>query len=225
MGQPAMHRIADALRLRIVTARLAPGTHLNQAEIAVDHGVSRIPVRDALQALAAEGLVDLKPSGATVAAMSPADLDELYELRGLIEPRTTAMGVHALGRTELRAMRQAHEVMVGTRDRMEWLDANARFHRAIYERSGRPRWIAHVESLRSQTDRYLHLHLAVIGTTGHLHDEHAAILRAAEARDAAAVEDLTRRHLQTSHDFILECLAPTDRTEQGSPEPRHEQAG
>ena len=213
-----MHRVAEALRVQIATALLAPGTHLNQSEIAESHGVSRIPVRDALQALAAEGLVVLKPSGATVSAMSPADLDELYELRGLVEPRTTAMGVHALGRADLRVMRQCHEAMLAAADRITWLEANARFHRTVYERSGRPRWIALVESLRSQTDRYLHLPLAVIGTTSRLHDEHERILMAVEAQDAGAVEVLTRQHLQNSHEFILEHLGTAEK------DGNHEQA-
>lgn len=224
MGVPAMRRVADALRLQIVTARLAPGTHLNQADLAADHGVSRIPVRDALQALSAEGLVDLGPSGATVSAMSVADLEELYELRGLVEPRTTALAVHALGRMDLRTMRDCHEIMTGTTDRRTWLDANTRFHRTIYARSGRPRWIALIESLRSQTDRYLHLHLAAIGQADRLHEEHRLILEAAEARDAERLEDLTRRHLQSSHDFILEHLAASDRGEPPCPGEHHEQA-
>lgn len=212
MTVTAMQRVAEALRQRIINAELAPGTHLNQAGIAADHGVSRIPVRDALQTLSAEGLVDLRPSGATVAAMSVPDLDELYELRGLVEPRTTALGVPMLRRMDFRTMRDCHETMVRTTDRLEWLDANTRFHRTVYEKSGRPRWIALIESLRSQTDRYLHLHLAVIGGTYHLHEEHGQILEAAEARDAARVEALTRLHLQSSHDFILELLA-SDRGE------------
>lgn len=224
MGTPAMQRVAEALRLQIVTAQIAPGTHLNQTDIAADHGVSRIPVRDALQALSAEGLVDLKPSGATVSAMSPADLDELYELRGLIEPRTTALAVQALGRLDLLTMRTCHETMLSTTSRSAWLDANTRFHRTMYEKSGRPRWIALIESLRGQTDRYLHLHLAVIGKTGHLHEEHEQILEAAEARDAAGVEGLTRRHLQSSHDFILEYLAASERGGLQSPGELHEQA-
>lgn len=219
-----MQQVADALRHRIVVAGLAPGTHLNQAEIAGDHGVSRIPVRDALQALAAEGLVELRSSGAVVSAMSPADLDELYDLRGLVEPRATALGVPATGRADLRLMRDCHAEMAGTSDRRAWLKANARFHRALYEKCGRPRWIALVESLRSQTDRYLHLHLAAIGNTGHLHDEHERILGAVEARDAAAVEALTRRHLQSTHDFILEDLAAPGRAMSRKAD-RHEQAG
>lgn len=225
MAGSAMRAVADALRLQIVTARLAPGTHLNQTEIAVDHAVSRIPVRDALLALAGEGLVELRASGATVAAMSPADLDELYELRGLVEPRTTALGVHAIGRADIRLMRECHSVMAGTTDRIAWLDANARFHRAVYGKSGRPRWIALIESLRSQTDRYLHLHLAAIGDTAHLHDEHERILAAVESRDAAAVEALTALHLRSSHDHILEYLAAAERGASSKADPHDEQAG
>jgi DNA-binding GntR family transcriptional regulator len=214
MGQSAMARVTEALRARIVTAKLAPGTHLHQADIASEYGVSRIPIRDALQALAGEGLVDLKPAGATVSAMSSTDLNELYELRGMIEPGTTALGVPALGRLEIRQMRDLHALMTQSSDRLVWLDANTRFHRTVYSRSNRPRSIHLIESLRSQTDRYLHLHLSVIGDTKHIHDEHEAILDALEARDAAAVEELTRQHLQTSHDFILEYLiASTDQAE------------
>lgn len=210
MAPSAMRRITDALRARIVTARLAPGTHLHQADIAQEFGVSRIPVRDALQALAGEGLVDLTSAGALVSPMSVAVLDELYELRGLVEPRATGLGVPALGRSDLRIMRECHAAMRETTDPVIWLDANTTFHKTIYEKSGRPRWISLIESLRSQTDRYLHLHLTVIGSIGHLRDEHGEILDAAEARDAALVETLTRRHLRSSHDFILEYLAASE---------------
>jgi DNA-binding GntR family transcriptional regulator len=185
--------------------------HLHQAEIAAEFGLSRIPVRDALQALAAEGLVDLSPAGAMVSPMSVAVLDELYELRGLLEPRATALGVAALGRSDLRLMRDCDAEMRTTADPVTWLEANARFHRILYGKSGRPRLIQLVEQLRRQADRYLHLHLAVIGGAAHLHEEHGLILAAAEARDARGVEDLTRRHLQSTHDFILEYLADADR--------------
>lgn len=201
-----MARVTEALRTRIVTAKLGPGTHLHQADIAAEYGVSRIPIRDALQALAGEGLVDLGPNGATVSMMSVADLNELYELRSMVEPRTTALGVPALGRHDILQMRELHALMRQSTDMLVWMDANVRFHRTVYARSGRPRSIDLIESLRSQTDRYLHLHLAVIGDSAHLHDEHEAILGAVEARDAAAVEQLTRLHLQSSHDFILEYL-------------------
>lgn len=213
MAPSAMRRVADKLRTRIVLAKIAPGTHLQQAELAREFGMSRIPVRDALMALAAEGLVDLTSVGARVSAMSVDVLDELYGLRSLVEPRATALGVPALGRSDFRAMREHHATMETTLDPSHWLETNAAFHRIMYGKSGRQRWITLVETLRRQTDRYLHLHIAVIGNTEHLREEHALILAAAEARDAARVEDLTRNHLQSSHDFILEYLAAAEAVE------------
>lgn len=220
MSLSATRRVADILRDDIVTARLAPGSHLHQTEIAGRFGVSRIPVRDALQALAGEGLVDLTPTKAVVSAMSIADLDELYELRGLVEPRATALGVAGLGRSDLRRMRETDAIMCETEDPTAWLEANALFHRILYERSGRPRWSQLIESLRSQTDRYLHLHLNATGGSRRLCDEHGLILSAAEAGDAAQVEDLTRAHLRSSHDFILELLEAAEGTHQTSLEER-----
>lgn len=202
----ATRRIVETLRDEIVTARLAPGSHLHQTEIAGRFGVSRIPVRDALQTLAGEGLVDLTPARALVSAMSASDLDELYELRGLVEPRASALGVAALGRSDLRRMHESDTMMRETEDPALWLEANTQFHRILYEKSGRPRWIKLIEELRSQTDRYLHLHLSATNGGQRLCDEHAQILRAAEAGDAFTVETLTQAHLRSSHDFILELL-------------------
>lgn len=215
MSASATQRVISELRDDIVTAKLAPGMHLHQTELAGRFSISRIPVRDALQLLAGEGLVELTGAGARVSSMSVADLDELYELRGLVEPRATGLGVPRLGRSDLRTLRDADAAMRGTTDLVEWLQANTLFHRTIYEKSGRPRWTQLIESLRSQTDRYLHLHLAVIGGSDRLCDEHGDILAAVEAGDSGAVEELTRAHLRSSHDFILEHLVAAERSAAG----------
>lgn len=216
MSVSSTHRVTSKLRDEIVTAKLAPGMHLNQSDLAERFGISRIPVRDALHALAGEGLVDLTSGGALVSAMSVADLDELYELRGLVEPRATALGIASLGRSDLRLLREAELLMQETTDPARWLEANTLFHRTMYEKSGRVRWTQLIESLRSQTDRYLHLHLTVIGGSERLCDEHAQILKAAETGDAPTVETLTREHLRSSHDFILEHLVASDRSAAGT---------
>jgi hypothetical protein len=63
-----------------------------------------------------------------------------------------------------------------------------------------------VEQLRRLTDRYLYMHLEVIGQTEHLHAEHVGILEAVESGDAGLTAELTRQHLATSHDYILSYL-------------------
>lgn len=203
----AVSRVVADLRASILDGRLAPGTPLSQVRLATDHGVSRIPVRDALQVLAGEGLVDLD-AGATavVTGMSIAELQELYEMRVALEPVATQIAVPNVGRAEVLQMRRLLGVMTTTDEPAEWLAANALFHAAVYQRSNRPRMVDLVERLRKLTDRYLHLHLRVIGDIEHLHEEHSQILGAVEAGDAEGTARLTRVHLETSHDFILRFL-------------------
>lgn len=200
-----MTGVLDTLRTRIVTGELQPGSRLNQAQLADALGVSRIPVRDALQALEGEGLVTLNGrAGAMVTPMSVADLQELYELRGAIEPLASRLATANLGRAHLLRMEQLQATMEATDDEVDWLAANTAFHATLYQRSNRPRMVRLVESLRRQTDRYLHLSLTVISE--HVHAEHRRIVDATRRGDAAAVEALTRAHLETAHELILRYL-------------------
>ncbi len=209
-SESAGSRVAQGLRDRLRTGALAPGTVLSQAEIAAEYGVSRIPVRDALHILSTEGLVDLGVSGAVVTGLSIAELQELYELREAVEPVVTAIAVPNVGRAETTQM-------AGLAERMEteglgaaeWLEANAAFHALIYTRADRPRMVELTEQLRRLTDRYVYLHLEVIGDVGHLHEEHRQILAAVRRGDPREVAELTRLHLETSHEFILRYLLST----------------
>src|SRR5574341_2129525 len=97
--------VVARLRERILSNELGPGTRLNQADLAVELGVSRIPVRDALHQLAAEGLVLLRGrAGATVGELSIADLQELYELREAVEPLASRLATVNIGRAHLLRM-------------------------------------------------------------------------------------------------------------------------
>jgi len=208
--QSAGSRVARALRDRLRTGTLPPGTLLSQSDIAAEYGVSRIPVRDALHVLAAEGLVTLGVAGAVVTGLSIRELQELYEMREAIEPVVTAIAVPNVGRagtTQMAALLDRMESEgIGP---AEWLESNAAFHALIYTRADRPRMIELTEQLRRLTDRYVYLHLEVIGDVEHLHREHRQILAAVQRGDPREVADLTRVHLETSHDFILRYLLRT----------------
>ena len=209
-GESAGSRVARGLRDRLLTGALPPGAVLSQSDIAVEYGVSRIPVRDALHLLAGEGLVDLGVSSAVIAGLSIPELQELYELRGAVEPVVTAIAVSNVGRAEVTKMAALSLVMESDRTTTtEWLDAHARFHALIYCRADRPRMVTLTEQLRRLTDRYLYLHLDVIGDVEHLHVEHRQILAAVRKSDPGEVAELTRLHLETSHDFILRHLLST----------------
>lgn len=200
-------RVVAELRKDILTGVLPPGTPLSQVRLAKTYGVSRVPIRDALQTLAAEGLLDhATGTTAVVRSISVEELQELYEMRESIEPVATRLAVPNVGRAEVLKMRRLLEVMAATNDPGVWLPANNEFHGAVYRQANRPRMIVLVDQLRKLTDRYLHLHLEVIGNTEHLHEEHIGIFEAVQRGDADAAMELTRNHLETSHDFILQYL-------------------
>ena len=220
-AESAGSRVARGLRDRLRTGALPPGTVLSQAEIAAEYGTSRIPVRDALHILSTEGLVELGVAGAAVTGLSIAELQELYEMREAIEPVVTAIAVPNVGRAEVAQMAALAEQMETEGiSPADWLEANARFHALVYERADRPRMVALTEQLRRLTDRYVYLHLDVIGDVEHLHDEHRRILAAVRWGAPREVADLTRLHLETSHDFILRYLLRTARSGGADPSGR-----
>jgi len=99
--------VATELRQRIMSGQAPPGAVLNQSKLATELGVSRVPIRDALQSLAGTGLVVLNGrSGATVAPMSVSDLDEVFALRHTLEPLAARLAVPNLRRVDLMRMEE-----------------------------------------------------------------------------------------------------------------------
>ncbi|BBX02051.1 GntR family transcriptional regulator [Mycolicibacterium moriokaense] len=200
-------RIAAQLRTEILHGDLAPGSKLAQVGLAERFGVSRIPVRDALAILTGEGLVQpLSNATAVVTRMSVEELQELYDLRVAIEPRTTEIAVPNVGRADILYMRKQLAIMSAPVDARTWLAANTEFHAAVYRRANRPRTVELIEQLRRLTDRYVFMHLEVSEQGRHIGAEHDDILAAVERGDAAMTARLTREHLARAHDSILGYL-------------------
>lgn len=198
------------IRRWILTHELPSGTRLNQSLLATRLGVSRIPVRDAVRLLAGEGLVELSVRGApTVASLSVSDLQELYELREAIEPLACRIAMPNVGRAQLLTMSECLLTMDRIDSSDRWLFAHARFHQQIYGQSGRPRMVSLVENLRQQAERYLRMHLEQPQSV-HLRAEHRNLMAAAVDGNANRVEELTRNHLQSSHESILGHLLEGD---------------
>lgn len=212
--ESAAARVAGDLRERVCSGAVGPGTALSQAALAEEYGVSRIPVRDALQVLASEGLVDLRGATALVTPLTIDDLQELYELREAVEPVATRLAVPRVGRAAIARMAQLLAVMDDrSLDPGTWVESNAAFHAEVYTLAGRPRMVALVEQLRRLTDRYVYFHLDVVGKAGHLQQEHRQILDAVRAQDATAAAELTRAHLASSHAVVLDYLLAQEQGE------------
>ena len=107
----------ELIRQAIVDGRLEPGRRLKEEELARELGISRTPVREALLMLQAEGLVDAAPNrGATVRSHAAEDLDDLYQLRALLEGYATRRA----------ATRLSDEAIDGLRESCERFDGLAR---------------------------------------------------------------------------------------------------
>ena len=130
----ASHRIAESLRTAILDGSYQPGERIRQEEVAARSGASRIPVREALRMLAAEGLVMLVAnSGAWVTRLTMAECAELYLIRERLEPLLLRSSMPRLGEAETGRLAELTEAMeaAGT-DVDAFLRADREFHLSSY---------------------------------------------------------------------------------------------
>jgi len=201
-----VQRVAAEFRNLVTTGAIPPGVRLSQTELATRFGVSRIPLREVLQGLAGEGLIQLDDGGGvTVPPLSAAELQEIYEIREAVEPLLTRIAVPNVGRAEVLRMRAVRERMRNITSTAEWVMLNNEFHAIPYACAGRPRLLRLVEQYRMLADRYIYV-LVEVGSASTLNDQHDAILDAVAAGDAQRAAELTRAHLAEGHDFVLKYL-------------------
>ena len=203
--------LAEQLRGRILAGELAQGTALRQDALARQYGVSRIPLREALRRLEAEGLVRIEPNkGAVVADFRPEEIGELFEMRAALESDLLAAAVPLLERADLKeaaAALDAYEAALDRRQVADWGALNWRFHSALYRAAGRPRWLELVAQLNRQTDRFVRLQLALTGALDRARSEHRAILQLAQGGEAVTAAALVRWHILEAGRMLVVALA------------------
>jgi DNA-binding GntR family transcriptional regulator len=218
-------QIAERLRKDVLAGRLAAGARLSQEALAAQFNVSRVPIRDALLQLQAEGLVVAQPrAGSTVAELSAADLEELYDMRLALEPPVARLATPRLRDGDLAEMRSHLDVMSSSGELSgEWFTAHAAFHHTLNAPSGRERMCALVDSLRAQTERYLRVYRVALQRADELGAEHELIYKTASDGDAAGVAAAVHEHLVLVRDPMLAYLRSLRPAEQES-EPGEEAA-
>ncbi|MBS1678272.1 MAG: GntR family transcriptional regulator [Actinobacteria bacterium] len=191
---------AEVIRARIVSGQFAPGEIYSANTIAEQLGVSATPIREAMLDLANAGLVEpIRNRGFRILTMEDKDLDEVGELRLLLEPSAMLMVVERAEDAELEALTPAVEKIEATaeeRDVAAFLVADKRFHSALLELTRNERLARLVGQLRDQT-RLLGLQpLAFEGKLFASAHEHRELLEHLCARDGAAAEKLMRSHVE-----------------------------
>ncbi len=202
---------ADALRQRILDGVYPAGTPLRQEALAAELGVSRIPLREGLRRLEAEGLVTVLPHrGAMVASLPMDEVAELFELRAMLEEDLVRRALpHFTPADDLALKRHAlaFEQAVATDQTAAWGEANRQFHFALYAPAARPLTLDTLSRLHAQCDRFLRLQLILTRGTARAVKEHRAILAAARARHIDTTARLVRDHILTAGMALTEALA------------------
>jgi DNA-binding GntR family transcriptional regulator len=199
--------IADTLREEILRGEVAPGQALRQEELAERFGVSRLPVRDALLRLEAQGLVHVYPNrGAFVISLSADEITEIYEMRILLEGDIIERAVSRMTPEHWRQIDAAHAEATRTAGGPEWVEGDWKFHRALYEPAARPRQLTMIEQLRSTVARYSRAYDALPTRTSEWLADHDAILEACRARAAVAAKQRVVLHLRRALELVVARL-------------------
>ena len=189
----------------LLRGALPPGTRIRQDALATELGVSKIPVREALQRLSAVGLLQFETNrGATVPAMSVAEAHENSVLRTAIEVELLRVAVPKLTIVDLAEA----ELALGSAE-MGVTESNWAFHRALYRASGWARGLAIVEILHAAVAPYVLLYIESLGGAQDSDAEHAALLEACRTGDIEMAISLLRSHLSDASDAVIGFLDKT----------------
>ncbi|KJL31003.1 GntR family transcriptional regulator [Microbacterium azadirachtae] len=196
--QPESTRIASWLRDAILDGVRAPGGRLIERDLAAEFGVSRVPVRDALKVLVAEGLVELRPhTWAVVREFTDADLADLDEVRAVLEPLAFRLAAERHRRDGLARLQRSLELEeTGARsgDGIGSRRAAADFHEIVTDLAENRLLSDMMKGIRSRLRWALSQH----DDLQHISGEHVELFEAIKARDAERAAELAASHVESS---------------------------
>ena len=207
---PLHANVYDDLRRRMITGKIAPGVALSTRGIALQMGVSQMPVRDALSRLAAEGAVEIRSKRRIIVPlMTPERLGEIMRCRMLLEPEAAVQALPFIDAALLGQLEAADaqvDAALASGDVDDYMENNARFHFLIY-RAGAHNGIFTrlIETLWLQFGPLMRVVYGRVGTVA-LVDQHAAALGAIVRRDAAALHTAIRADIMDGIDLIASSL-------------------
>ena len=211
--QRAVDAVYDALRSAIINSLLRPGERLNVDELANGLGVSLTPVRGAIQQLATEGLVEIRPrSGTFVANLTVQDVDETFKIRCALECLAARDAIKKFTDRDVRRLKEllrARRKPVRTdEDRAAHDRNNSELHQTIVRASGNRRLQEMYEGLNAHL-RIARIHAGHIDWVARVRDEqaeHEAIVSAVERRDQTELEKALTHHIYRAKDDMIKAL-------------------
>ncbi|WP_239143126.1 GntR family transcriptional regulator [Variovorax sp. WS11] len=189
--------VTTALRDMILTGSLGIGVQLRQEALAKRFGVSRIPVREALKRLQAEGLVQHTPhQGSIVASQSIPELLETLDIRIGLETRALKLAIPLMKASDHKAAREIMARYDASDSPLEWTELNLEFHLCLYRPCGRPRLLKMIEEIVRGIGIHLRAQQSYKAGRKSPQSEHREILKACVARDVPLAIELLEKHIE-----------------------------
>jgi DNA-binding GntR family transcriptional regulator len=204
--------VARVLKARILAGHYAEDQFIRQELIAQELGVSRIPVREALAQLEAEGLVVReKFRGAVVPKLSLTEIEEIYALRAMLEPHLLRAAMANMTAEKVEQLRHIVQRSRDAQDMADWAGFNLDFHRTLYEVAAKPLAMQVLDNLLMRADRYLKMQRFLSVQTQEESDaEHQRILDHITARDTEAAVAALCQHIQWNAEDVRKAIGFPD---------------
>lgn len=216
--QTMSEQVVTELRRRILLGELEEGAQLRQEQLATEFGISKVPVREALAQLEAEGFVIQQfHKGAIVAGLSPNQIMEVFELRTQIEVWLIELAMENATAVDVEKAQGIAEAIGLTNDAAAYPELNWKFHEALYKPSKRDFALDYIKKLHAQIERYVRMQFSLAVQKETVVREHAELLRLYAKKDKKAKEAL-KGHIMGSAKQLATRLAEInkDRTPRDS---------
>ena len=200
-------RIAAVLREAIATGSLPAGSALRQDELALRFGFSRMPIRDALRLLEAEGIVSIHPTrGAFVARMDGREIAEIFAIRALLEGEALRLALPNLAEENLDEAAALLGRLDAEPDVGRWGALNRDFHLALYRPCGNARLLELIDAQHRAADRYVRVLLTNLSYRDRSQLEHRKLLAACRKRNVQKGLRWLGRHLRDGSESLIASI-------------------
>ncbi|WP_254067589.1 GntR family transcriptional regulator [Burkholderia sp. L27(2015)] len=202
----AVELVTTAIRQRILSGDLAPGEVLRQEALAEELGVSRVPVREAITRLRAEGMINVVAhKGAYVCELSVAEVRETFDIRLRLEPWIFAEAIPRITEAEIARAERMVKEMDGA-DEAQWGHLNWSFHETLYLPAQREITLQMLRVLHDRSDRYFRFQVVKVPIRTQSHEEHMGLVQACRKRDAKLGAKLLEQHVKVAAQQIVKIV-------------------
>jgi DNA-binding GntR family transcriptional regulator len=203
--------VLERLREQILNGELPEGQQLRQDAIASEFQISRIPVREALSHLAAEGLITIVANrGAVVSSLAPEEIEQLFETRAVLECYMLRCAIPNLGEADFRKaeaiLRNFEESLERDSEIVNWGEWNWNFHSTLYAPAQRPTMLSFIKTLNNNCDRYTRLHLVFTRSLHQAGEAHRELLKACRTRNPDIAAAALWKHITDAGSYLREFI-------------------